>query len=113
MAQSPEWHPERYRDLVRLWARQLHLDPRLQRRFDASDLAQETMIKAHINIGELRGTADAELIKWLHTILLNQLRDKIEHEKAARRNFELEQALPEIVAESSARMDQWLAASQS
>ena len=113
MAQSPEWHPERYRDLVRLWARQLHLDPRLQRRFDASDLAQETMIKAHINIGELRGTADAELINWLHTILLNQLRDQIDHEKAARRNFKLEQALPEVVAESSSRIDRWLADNQS
>jgi RNA polymerase sigma-70 factor (ECF subfamily) len=113
MGQSPEWHPERYRDLVRIWARELHLDPRLQRRFDGSDLTQETMLKAHDKIGEFRGTTEAELLKWLHTILLNQLRDQIEHEKAARRNFELEQALPEVVAESSARIDQWLAASQS
>ena len=90
MGQSPEWHPERYRDLVRLWARELHLDPRLQRRFDGSDLTQETMLKAHDKIAEFRGTTEAELLKWLHTILLNQLRDQIEHEKAARRNFELE-----------------------
>jgi RNA polymerase sigma-70 factor (ECF subfamily) len=91
----------------------LHLDPRLQRRFDASDLTQDTMLKAHKKIGEFRGTTEAELLKWLHTILLNQLRDKIEHEEADRRNFKLEQALPEVVAESSARIDKWLAANQS
>ena len=113
MAQSAEWQPERYRDLVLLWARQLHLDPRLQRRFDASDLTQDTMLKAHKKIGEFRGTTEAELLKWLHTILLNQLRDQIEHEEADRRNFKLEQALPEVVAESSARIDKWLAADQS
>jgi RNA polymerase sigma-70 factor (ECF subfamily) len=113
MAQSAEWHPERYRDLVLLWARQLHLDPRLQRRFDSSDLAQDTMLKAHKKIGEFRGTTEAELLKWLHTILLNQLRDQIEHERADLRDFEREQALPEVMAESSARIDQWLAANQS
>jgi RNA polymerase sigma-70 factor (ECF subfamily) len=99
--------------LVLLWARQLRLDPRLQRRFGASDLAQDTMLKAHKKIGEFRGTTEAELLKWLHTILLNHLRDRIEYEKADRRNFELEQALPEVVAESSARIDKWLADNQS
>jgi RNA polymerase sigma-70 factor (ECF subfamily) len=113
MAQSPEWHPERYRDLVCLWARQFHLDPRLQRRFDASDLAQGTMLKAHVKIVEFTGTSEAELLKWLHTILLNHLRDQIDHEKAGPRNFELEQALPRVTTESSARMDQWLAADHS
>ena len=113
MAQPPEWHPERYCDLVFLWARQLHLDPRLQRRFGASDLAQDTMLKAHKNIAEFREPTQAQLLKWLHTILLNQLRDQIDHEEAAGRNFKLEQALPEVVAESSARIDKWLADSQS
>ena len=113
MAQSAEWQPERYRDLVLLWARQLHLNPRLQRRFDSSDLAQGTMLKAHKKIGEFRGTTEAELLRWLHTILLNHLRSQIAYEKADRRNFELEQALPEVVAESSARIDKWLADSQS
>jgi RNA polymerase sigma-70 factor (ECF subfamily) len=113
MAQPPEWHPERYRDLVLLWARELHLDPRLQRRFGASDLAQDTMLKAHKKIDEFRGTTEAELLKWLHTILLNHLRDQIAYEKAERRNFELEQALPDVVAESSARIEQWLGAIQS
>jgi len=113
MAQSPEWHPERYRDLVLLWARQLHLDPRLQRRFDSSDLAHDTLLKAHKKIGEFRGTTEAELLRWLHTILLNHLRDQIAYEKADRRNFELEQALPAVVAESSDRIDRWLADGQS
>ena len=79
MAQSPEWHPERYRDLVLLWARQLHLDPRLQRRFDSSDLAHDTLLKAHKKIGEFRtpkgkktykrySTAEFGVSAGLHTI---------------------------------------------
>ena len=112
-AQSPEWHPERYLNLVRLWARQLYLGlqhPGLRRRFDASDLAQETMLKAHVKGGEFRGTTEADLLTWLRAIMLNQLRDRIEHETAHRRNLEGELALPEVVAESS--MNQWLAANQ-
>src|SRR5262249_7601934 len=96
-----------------LWARQLHLDQRLQRRFGASDLAQKTMLNAHVKKGECRAPTDAGRIKWLHTILLNQLRDQIDHEEAAGRNFKLEQALPEVVAESSSRIDRWLADNQS
>ena len=104
MAQSPEWHPEHYRDLVRLWARQLHLDRSLQCLFDASDLAQDTMLKAHVKKSECRAPAEAGRIKWLHTILVNQLRDKIDHAKAARRNFGRDRSLHKILDESAATL---------
>jgi RNA polymerase sigma-70 factor (ECF subfamily) len=104
MAQSPEWHPEYYRDLVRLWARQLHLDRSLHCLFDASDLAQDTMLKAHVKKGACRAPTEAGRIKWLHTILLNQLRDQIDHAKAARRNFGRERSLHKILDESAATL---------
>jgi RNA polymerase sigma-70 factor (subfamily 1) len=102
MAQSPDWHPELYRDLVRLWARRLHLEPRLQCLFDASDLAQDTMLKAHVKKGDCQALTEAGRIKWLHTILVNQLRDQIDHAKADRRNFERERSLHRILDESAA-----------
>src|SRR5947208_1019348 len=47
MAEVRRWQPEYYRGLLRLQARQLQLDPRLQQRVDGSDLLQETLLKAH------------------------------------------------------------------
>src|SRR5262245_6557653 len=104
MAQSPEWHPERYWDLVCLWARGLHLDPRLQCRFDASDLAHDTMLKAHVKKGECRAATEAGRIQWLHAILVNQLRDKIDHAKAARRDFRRQRSLHKILDDSAATL---------
>ena len=50
MAAPGEWHPERYRDLLCMLARQIQLDPRLRRRFDSSDLVQEALLKATQNL---------------------------------------------------------------
>ncbi|GEM_PF-4834346 len=43
MAETPRWQLDRYGPVLRLEVRKLHLDPRLQRRFDSSDLVQETL----------------------------------------------------------------------
>ena len=53
MVPANDWQLERYQALLRLRARQLHFDPRLKRRFDSSDLVQETLLKAHglVNVG--------------------------------------------------------------
>ena len=59
MAAPGEWHPERYRDLLLVVARQIKIDPRLRRRFDASDLVQETLLKATQNLDQFRGSAEA------------------------------------------------------
>ena len=69
MVASTEWHLERYRPLLHLLVRRLELDPRLQRRFDSSDLVQETLLKAHAHLDRFRGQSEAQLVKWLHQIL--------------------------------------------
>ena len=44
--QFPGWQPERYRDLLHVLVRRLELDRRFRRRFSASDIVQEALLKA-------------------------------------------------------------------
>jgi len=111
---APEgWHPERYRDLLCVLARQIEMDPRLKRRFDASDLVQETLLKATENLSQFRGGTEAELVKWLQGILENALADAIRHARAQKRDVAQEQVLTSVVQDSSARLQNWLVAPDS
>jgi RNA polymerase sigma-70 factor (ECF subfamily) len=109
MVSSAEWHLERYRELLRLLVRQLHLSPRFRGRFDSSDLVQETLLKAQRKIEQFRGTSEAELVKWLQQILANTLRDEIRKARAQERDVALEQSLDAAVADSAARLQAYLA----
>jgi RNA polymerase sigma-70 factor (ECF subfamily) len=113
MAAGNDWHLERYRALLRLRLRQIHLDPRLKRRFDSSDLVQETLLKAHKNLHQFRGKTEAELVKWLQEILANALADEVRKARTGKRNLHLEKSLETIMAESSARLEAYLTADQS
>lgn len=108
-----EWHPERYRALLQLLVRQYHLNPLLQRRFDSSDLVQETLLRAHAHRDQFRGTTEAEQVKWLQEILANVLTDEVRKARAQKRDVALEQSLQAIVSESSARLEAYLADGQS
>jgi RNA polymerase sigma-70 factor, ECF subfamily len=96
------WDLERFLPLLRLQARQLHLDRRLQRRFDPSELVQETVLRAHKNLDQFHGQTEAELMKWLQTILANTLRDKIRKETALKCDVRRERPLEDAaITESS------------
>jgi RNA polymerase sigma-70 factor (ECF subfamily) len=112
MAPTPAWQPERYRPLLRLQLRQMELDPRLQRRFDSSDLVQEALLRAHTHRNEFRGQTEGELVKWLQEILANALVDEVRKARAQKRDVALEQSLQAVVADSSARLDAYLTANQ-
>lgn len=51
------------------------LDLKLQPKGGASDLVQDTFLKAHLHFDRFQGTADVELRAWLRELLLNNLRD--------------------------------------
>jgi RNA polymerase sigma-70 factor (ECF subfamily) len=110
MSESNGWRLERYRPLLRLQLRQMHLDPRLQRRFDESDLVQEALMRAHQNLGNFRGENEGALVKWLEQVLANVLTDAVRRERAQKRDVALEQSLNAVLAESSARLEGYLAA---
>jgi RNA polymerase sigma-70 factor (ECF subfamily) len=108
-AMAPDWPVERYRALLRLQARQLQLDPRLARRFDSSDLVQETLLRACRQRDQFRGGTEAERIAWLHAILANVCADEVNRAHAGKRDVAREVPVRAVAAESSSRLEAFLA----
>jgi len=96
---------ESFREYLRLLAR-MNMDPRLQARIDPSDLAQQTLLKAHEKQDQFRGKTDAERAAWLRTILA-QIADALR--KFRRQLGVRELSIEKALEESSARLDAWLA----
>lgn len=93
---------EQFRDYLSLLAR-LQMGADLRGQLDTSDLVQQTLLKAHENRDQFRGTTDAERAAWLRAILANQVRD------AYRR---LGQVSARSVEETSLRLEGWLASEE-
>src|SRR5215470_4731845 len=66
--------PDRYREYLHLLAR-LTLPRRLRGLLSASDLAQDTILKALRKREQFRGQTEAEYRGWLRAILANALAD--------------------------------------
>ena len=92
--------PERYRDYLHLLAR-LNLPGRLRGVLSASDLAHDTILKAHRKRAQFRGQTEAEYRGWLRAILANTLAD------AARVR---EPDLLRTLEQSSAWLEGWVVA---
>ncbi len=84
---------ELYRGYLRTLA-QRRLGQGLNRRFDASDMVQQTFLEAHQNFAQFLGSDESELLAWLRRILrcnvANAIRD---HWWAQKRAVGREQAL--------------------
>lgn len=96
---EPERPLEEFREYLNLLAR-MQMGVGLRDHLDSSDLVQQTLLKAHENRGQFRGTTDAERAAWLRAILTNQVRDayrKLGHEPVR------------SIEESSSRLEAWLA----
>jgi RNA polymerase sigma-70 factor (ECF subfamily) len=74
LAQRRDFAPERFRAYLRLLAG-LQLPKRLHRLLSASDMAQETILKAHKKRAQFRGQTEAEYRAWLRRILANTIAD--------------------------------------
>ena len=99
---------ELYRGYLGLLAR-LQINRRLQARLDASDLVQETFLKAHRHFGQFRGTTEEELVVWLRQILATTLANLVRHHYGAhRRDLRLERELAAELDQSSQMLDQRL-----
>jgi RNA polymerase sigma-70 factor (ECF subfamily) len=100
---------ERFGAYLRLLAR-LHLDPRLRGKLDPSDVVQQTLLHAHQALGQFRGRSEGELAAWLRQILARNLAMAVRDLARARRDVAREQPLEAALADSSARLEAWLAA---
>jgi RNA polymerase sigma-70 factor (ECF subfamily) len=92
--------PERYRAYLHLLAR-LNLPRRLRGVLGASDVAHDTILKAHRKRAQFRGQTEAQYRGWLRRILANTLAD------AARVR---EPDLLRTLEQSSAWLEGWVVA---
>jgi RNA polymerase sigma-70 factor, ECF subfamily len=89
---------EQYRNYLVVLA-STHIEKRLQPRVSPSDVVQETMLRAHKNFGQFRGTTEPELLAWLRQILVNNLARFVEqHVLAARRDVRREVSIERLGA---------------
>ena len=89
---------QQYRNYLVVLA-SMQIEKRLQPRVSPSDVVQETMLRAHKNFGQFRGTTEPELLAWLRQILVNNLAKFVEqHMLAARRDVRREVSMQRIGA---------------
>ncbi len=108
---SDVWHPERYRDYLLMLAR-LRFPDILRGKLSASDVVQETLLKAEKAKGQFRGDGDV-LAAYLRKILANTMADKVREFTRDKQNVALERSLHEELEQSSDHLEKWLAADQS
>ena len=90
-----------------------HLHPRLRKKLDASDLVQDTLLRAWQGWSDFRGDTEAERTAWLQTILGHVLDDAIRAFAAQKRDLTRERSLEAEMEQSSCRLRNLLAADQS
>jgi RNA polymerase sigma-70 factor (ECF subfamily) len=105
---------ERFRGYLAAIARlQVAARPWLGAKFDASDLVQQTLLKAHASHDQFRGQSPAEMAGWLRQILNRTLANELRAFGQAKRDAGAERSLEANLDASSCRLDDWLAADQS
>ncbi|MGQ9590288.1 MAG: sigma-70 family RNA polymerase sigma factor [Planctomycetota bacterium] len=96
---------ERFRGYLRVLAETgIRRRPELRARFDASDIVQETLLRAVRGSASFQGSSDAELAGWLRRILANQLANCARALSAAKRDAHRERSLEALVEDSAARI---------
>ncbi|MCA9264729.1 MAG: sigma-70 family RNA polymerase sigma factor [Planctomycetales bacterium] len=73
------------------------LGARLRTRVSPSDIVQETMLAAHRDFQQFRGSGEREFLGWLRQVLINTMHHAVEmHVKAQRRDIRREISLEQI-----------------
>ncbi len=99
-----------YRNYLRFMARSL-LDEALKTRIEASDLVQETYLKAYKQFEQFSGATERELIAWMRQILVHNIRDQAKHHRRHGRDMRLQESLEAMLDRSSTAVHEALATS--
>ena len=98
-----------YRAWLRLMAR-LQLNERWDHKFDASDIAQQTLLEAWKVESQFRGNSQGERIAWLRTILGRVISREIrQYDGTQKRDPKRELSLQHSIDESSILLSQFAA----
>lgn len=83
---------ELYRPYLKIWAAHA-IGMQMQRRFDASDVAQNAVAAAARDFHEFQGTGEAEFSCWITQILRHQLANLVRDHRASKRDVDRERPL--------------------
>jgi RNA polymerase sigma-70 factor, ECF subfamily len=100
---------ERYRAYLECLTH-IQVDPRLWRRFGWSDVINHTLLEAFRDLEQLQNLDEADRNRRLRRMLMNNLLERIEHERAQARDYRREIALDVALDESSCNLRQALVA---
>ncbi len=110
MPDSPDWDADRSYLLI---LARLRLPAWLRAKVEASDVVQQTLLRAHAHADQLRAESGDGRRGWLREILANVIVDTARRFSADARDVGREQAIRHALDESSARLEASLAADQS
>ena len=99
---------ERYRAYLNCLT-YIQVDPRLWRRFGWSDVVNHTLLEAYRDLAKLQVLDEAGRNRRLRRMLLHNLLERIEHERAEMRDYRREASLDEALTGSSCNLQKWLA----
>ncbi len=94
--------------LLQLVRRQI--GPRLQSKFDASDIVQQAILQAHERRDQFRGRTEGEWLAWLRTVVTNALAAAGRRLDSQARNPRLERSLDAELERSGSRWERHVAA---
>ena len=98
---ATEFH--HYRGFLSILARAA-ISQHWDRRFDASDLVQETLLHAHRHRDQIRGQSPGEIAAWLRAILGRNIAQAMRDNQRKRRDLRREVSLEAVLAQSSVRL---------
>ena len=110
--QPDDWSLADYRPYLQFLAR-VQLHRRWRAKFDDSDLVQQTLMQAHQAREQFRGRTSEEFAAWLRQILARNLAHAVRDFSREKRDIARERSLDQALAESSLRLEGWLADNQS
>ena len=99
---------ELYRNYLRLIARSM-MGGALGLKLDASDLVQETFLKAHRQFAAFAGSDEPGFITWLRKILVRTVADQARYHRAKVRSHRREVALEDLLDRAGGAAQQALA----
>jgi len=88
----------------------IQIDPRLRGQVRQSDIVQNTLVEAWMELDRLQALDDAARRRRLRQMLINNLLDRVREVTAACRDARLERSLEEAAAQSECRLQDRLAA---
>lgn len=95
MPSLDSWDLAYYRKILKRRAHQLGMDPRIRVRENESDLANETLLRAHVSPEPFRGATEEERIAWLLKIQDNLYRELVAKYRTLMRDVGMERAAVE------------------